>query len=119
MTWYAAHIVMQIASANEERIVAWENIVLIEADDTAQAFANADSHGYASEGDSDGTMTWEGVPARFVYRGTRRLVSLSNPTDIYNAPSNGCELTYLQINLPSEQALQDFLDGDGSAELCE
>lgn len=119
MTWYAAHIVMQMVLNGREDILAWENVVLLQAHTVEDAYTKADTIGRIGEGDSDGTMEWDGVPARMVYRGTRRLVSISNPTDIENNPGDGCEVTYLQLELDNEDALKTFMSGDGSARLVD
>jgi hypothetical protein len=119
MTWYAAHIVMQMELRGREDILAWENVVLVQADTVDNAYAKADAIGRIGEGDADGTMEWDGVPARMIYRGTRRLVSISSPTDIDNNPSDGCEVTYMQLELDSEEALNKFIVGEGSARLLE
>lgn len=119
MTWYAAHIVMQIAVNGRKDVVAWENIVLVQASTVEEAYDKADEIGREGEGDSNGTLELEGDPARMIYRGTRRLVTLSSPTDNENNPTDGCEITYLQIKLDSQDALRDYLEGDGDARLVE
>lgn len=119
MTWYAAHIVMQISLNGRNDVIAWENIVLVEAPTVEEAYDKADEIGLQGEGDCNGTLEWDGVPACKVYRGTRRLVSISSPTDIENNPTDGCEVTYLQTRLDSQDALRDYLEGDGEARLVE
>jgi hypothetical protein len=119
MTWYAAHIVMQIAVNGRKDVVAWENIVLVQASTVEEAYDKADEIGREGEGDANGTLMLEGDPARMVYRGTRRLVTLSSPTDNENSPTDGCEISYLQVKLESENALNEFMEGDGPAQLVE
>ena len=119
MIWYAAHIVMQMVLDNKNDVLAWENIVLIHAQTVEDAYSKADAAGRAGEGNSNGTMEWDGVPARMVYRGTRRLVNISSSTDIENSPSDGCEVTYMQLEFESDEALENFMVGDGFAQLIE
>lgn len=119
MTWYAAHIVMQIAVNGRKDVVAWENIILVQASTVEEAYDKADEIGREGEGDSNGTLELEGAPARMLYRGTRRLVTISSPTGTEDIPSNECEVSYLQLKLESEEALQKFMEGDGPAQLVE
>jgi len=119
MTWYAAHIVMQMVLNGRDDVLAWESIVLLQAETVEDAYAKADTIGRMGEGDSNGSMSWDGAPAYLVYRGTRRLVSISNSTDIYNNPGDSCEITYMQLELESEDAFKKFMAGDGPACLLE
>ncbi|CAN7277215.1 DUF4288 domain-containing protein [Aquipseudomonas alcaligenes] len=119
MNWYAAHIVMQIVLTGRNDVIAWENVVLLHAPNDEDAYSKADAIGHSSEGDSGGTMEWDGSPARMVYRGTRRLASISSPSDVNNNPSDGCEVTYMQLEFDNEEALKGFMNGDGRANLLE
>lgn len=118
MTWYAAHIVMQMAMTGRKDVAAYENIVLLQAETVDEALDKADEIGRSSEGDSNGTLEWD-TPARMVYRGTRRLVSISHPTDVDNNPTDECEVTYLQLQLDNEEALDRFMEGEDYARLID
>ena len=119
MTWYAAHIVMQMAMTGRKDVSAYENIVLVQAETVDEAYDKADEIGRSGEGDSNGTLEWDGTPARVVYRGTRRLVSISSPTGVEDNPIDGCEVTYLQLKLDSEDALDRFMEGEDYARLVD
>lgn len=110
---------MQIVLTGRNEVIAWENVVLLHAPNDNDAYSKADAIGHLGEGDSNGTMEWNGVPARMVYRGTRRLVSLSSPSDVNNNPNDGCEVTYMQLEFDNEDALTAFMNGDGPANLLE
>ena len=111
MTWYAAHIVMavEVRDGAQEEFPAWENIVLIAADDDDQAMAKAEARGHADADDPDHSFTWEGRPSRWTFAGVRKLVRCE-PDD--EAPGDGVEVSYNQVRLASREALERFAAGD-------
>lgn len=117
---YTAHIVMQVVFTEEPQtdFPVWENIVLVQADTPEAAEQAARQIGLADEGNSDGTLTWNGKKARWAFAGIRRLVSCMDI--IHHAPldgpeiqtvGHGTEVTYLQFTLKSHEDLQAFLKG--------
>jgi hypothetical protein len=108
-----------MAMTGRKDVSAYENIVLLQAETVEEAFDKADEIGRSGEGDSNSTLEWDGTPARMVYRGTRRLVSISSPTGVEDNPTDGCEVTYLQLKLDNEEALDRFMEGDSHARLIE
>lgn len=110
MAWYAAHVVMVIKFKNciQDKYPLWENIILIQAEDDDTAFQKAETRARQDEGDSQGTFTHEGRPARWVFAGIRRLVDCTDPSE---RPTDGTEITYLEIELPDHHDFQHYLDG--------
>lgn len=108
--WYAAHIVMYVRrkSKTPGKIPVWENIVLIKADSEEAAFAKAQERGKQDEGDDDGTFTWAGQPAEWVFAGVRKLTLCEDPE---KRPTDGCEVSYTEMEVPSDQALRVFVEG--------
>ena len=108
--WYAAHILMYVKRKNPDRgaIPAWENIVLIEAASDEEALALAQKRGQDEEGDDDGSFRWDGAPAEWVFAGVRKLTLCEEPE---RRPQTGTEISYIQLELPSEQAVMDLAEG--------
>jgi hypothetical protein len=108
--WYAAHILMFVKRKTKAsgKIPLWENIVLIQADSEEAAFAKAQARGQQDEGDDDGTFLWGGQPAEWVFAGVRKLTLCEDPE---KRPGDGIEISYTEMEVNSEQALQDLLDG--------
>jgi hypothetical protein len=83
MSWFAAHIVMfvKVTGKRQRRFPVWENIVLIEADSEARAFAKAEQRGRLDEGDDGGSFRWGGQPASWVFAGVRKLTLCDEQKD--------------------------------------
>lgn len=109
-TWYAAHVVMAFHWKNREqqRFPVWENIVLVEADSAAEAFAKAERHGRDAEGDSDGSLLWAGQPAVLRFEGIRKLVECVDPE---SRPGDGTEISYTEWEAASLADLKRFAAG--------
>jgi hypothetical protein len=108
--WYAAHILMYVKrkSKTPDKIPVWENIILIKAESEEAAFAKAQERGKQDEGDDDGTFVWAGQPAEWVFAGVRKLTLCEDPE---KRPTDGCEISYTEMELPSEQALRALVEG--------
>ncbi len=86
----------------------WENIVLIEAAATDQAFTRAEQRAREDEGDDSGSFTWGGRPAEWIFAGVRKLCKCVNPTE---RPGDGTEISYLELELESAEQLERFVEG--------
>jgi hypothetical protein len=111
MIWYAAHIVMavRLKDQKQERIPIWENIVLIEASSTAQAFAKAEEYGIQEAGDEDGSFRWDGQPATWIFAGVRKVTECAL---MDNRPGDRDEISFVEMELESDEALRDFVTGN-------
>lgn len=111
MNWYAAHIVMfaEFKSAEQDRFPVWENIVLIAAADEEEAFAKAERHGRAAEGDDGGSFRWGKHPARWVFAGVRKLTECDS---VFQKSSDGVELSYTEFELDSRVAVEKLVAGE-------
>jgi Domain of unknown function (DUF4288) len=109
MSWYAAHIVLYVEKKQQpqDRFPVWENIVLIEAATEDEAFDKAEAIGRDNEGDDDGSFRWAGEPARWVFAGVRKLTTCENEE---SRPGDGTELTFLQMEVGSREALERLVD---------
>jgi hypothetical protein len=112
--WYAAHLLMyvKIKDGKQGKCRAWENIILIKASSEEEALAKATERGRQDEGDDDGTFRWGGKPAEWAFAGVRKLTLCE---DAERRPGDGDEVTYLELEVESEQALQKLLDGKSVA----
>src|ERR1022692_3107657 len=108
--WYAAHLLMYVKRKTNApgKIPVWENIVLIKAESEDAAFAKAQERGKQDEGDDDGTFVWAGQPAKWVFAGVRKLTLCEDPE---KRPTDGCEISFTEMEVASEQALRALGEG--------
>ena len=115
MTWYAAHIVIRIMPIQEppEAILVYENVVLVEAPSEADALGKAKIIGQTETALQD-SLTLSGVPAKRVFAGVRKLITISNPETSgldQDRPSNGTEITYSVCKVSNAEELKKFAEG--------
>src|SRR5204862_2680437 len=84
------------------------NIDLIEADSEKQGFQKAERRGRLDEGDDDGTLTWDGHPATWVFAGVRKLTSCE---DSQSPPGDGTEISFLEFELDSVESVRKLAEG--------
>jgi hypothetical protein len=116
MNWYAAHIIMYVRykEHRQNSYPLWENVVLVRAGSADEAFAKAEKYGQAKEGEEDGSFSWSGKPARWVYGGVRKLTLCE---DAEQRPGDGTEVTYTQMKVRSVRDLKKLLRGS-PVEVC-
>ncbi len=114
MNWYAAHAMMYVKFKDglQDKYPVWENIILIEANDSAEAFAKAETRAKENEGDCDATFTWEGRPATWCLAGIRKLLTCQN---YHERPGNGTEITYLEMEISNHENFLKLLNGESVA----
>ena len=108
--WYAAHILMYVKRKEGQggKTPVWENIVLIKAASEEEAFAKATQRGKEDEGDDHGTFRWGGKPAQWLFAGIRKLTLCEDPE---KRPGDGTEVSYTEMEVESEQAVEKLLEG--------
>ncbi len=106
--WYVAHILltMTLVEGELDYLPMWENIYIIKAENSDEAFLKADKIGEEEQAASDGT-TFDGKPSFWKYRGVRRMAECLEDLDQLES---GMELTYLQYTVGSEEALDGMLN---------
>ncbi len=111
MNWYAAHAVMYIKfkDRQQEKYPLWENILLIAAESDEEAQAKAVARAKEDEGDSEGTFTWEGLPATWCFGGIRKLVTCESED---GRPTEGTEITYLEMEANNQADFERFMAGE-------
>ena len=115
MTWYAAHIILwtKFLDGVQDSYPVWENVVLINAATSDEAFARADRKGEFEAADSN--HTYNGRPVVWVYAGVRKLnecIEHFDPEECQpgGMEEHGTEVTYSAFILSDESALQLLLD---------
>jgi Domain of unknown function (DUF4288) len=80
MPWFAAHAVMYVKfkDGNQDSYPVWENVFLIDAVDGEEAHARATARARADQGDSNGSMTWEGRAGEWVFAGLHKVLSVDH-----------------------------------------
>jgi hypothetical protein len=111
VAWYAAHIVMSVKfrDGNQDSYPLWENIVLLEAPSDEEAKSKAVQQGRESEGDSNGSFRWNDRPATWVFAGVRKIIACEDPSD---RPGDGIEITYSEMVVDSQEALEKLVKGE-------
>ena len=112
--WYAAHLILYVKLKDHAQghYPIWENIVLLKGRTEAEAFAKAEARGKEEEGDDGGSFRWAGKPARWVFAGVRKLTQCE---DAEKRPSDGTEVSYSQLEVDSELAVQKLVRGQAVA----
>jgi hypothetical protein len=116
MTWFAASIIIGIKPIEDLNgaILVHENIVLIEASDADEAIDKARKIGEA-EASIDDDLTLNGLPARRIFAGVRKLINISNPPPYdmdQDRPTDGTEITYSVYEVPNIEALKRLANGE-------
>lgn len=112
MAWFSAHLLMRIeikGNPEAEPIDVFENVVLFSGNDANEAMEKANTRGAQAEGDSAGSLTWEGKPARRKFEGLRKLISVDR--DLHPAV-DGVEVTYSEFRLATKQELAQLVNGE-------
>ena len=115
MTWYSAHIIlgMQKEQNEESPITVWENIVLIEAASSDEAYSIANKIGQDEAAMDDG-LTIDDMPVTRIFAGIRKIISISNvyPRKQEDSPISGTELTYSEYEVKNKAALIQLAQGE-------
>jgi hypothetical protein len=115
VTWYAAHLLfyVKLKHKRQTRYPVWENIVLISARTEEEGSAKAEQRARNDACISpDESFTWGGQPAKWVFGGVRKLTLCM---DAHKRPGDGTEVTYLEWQAPSWQALQKLIRGESAS----
>lgn len=114
MAWYAAHLIQyfRYQDGTQDIFPIYENMVLIEADSSEQAFEKANEIGHQAYNHNDPTLTVDGVLAKTIYGGIRKIIECQSALNGSNDPTNGLELTYSKFIVTTEDALAKFINGD-------
>lgn len=112
MSWYTAHLVtyFKLKNAPQDSYTVWENIVLIEAVDEAEAMKKAEEFGKLYEVE-DKSLTVDDQPAETVFAGVRKIGTVLLTGKDGNLES-GDEVTFNWFVLPDKQSIIDLVKGE-------
>ena len=118
MPWFAAHAVMyfRLKSGVQQRYTVWENVLLVEAADSRQAWDLGIQLARHDEGDSDGSLRIDDEPCELVFGGLRKVVEVSH-AGREDLPRHGDEITYSEFEVADAGALRRLIDGEDAAVL--
>jgi hypothetical protein len=116
MAWFAASAIMfvEFKDGVQDCYPVWENVLLIEAEDGNAAFRLATDRAKEVEGDSRGSFRWDDRPARWVFAGIRKLLTVSH-RHAGDELRSGDEVTFTEFLLNDRAALDRLVDGEGVA----
>jgi hypothetical protein len=115
MTWYAASIIIGLKPERDNApFMAYENVVLIQADSFDDAERVAIELGKAESGVDEG-LEVDGIPATRQFLGVRKVITVSNPDHVdpdEEKPGHSSEITYSLFKADSWEQLQSLAAGD-------
>lgn len=110
MAWYAAHAIVyfQLTDGPQDGFQVYENVFLVQADTPDQAWDKAREFTRRDEGDSSGSLRVGDRPARLVFGGIRKVVSVlhERADDQFG---DGDEVTYSEFVLADRAALDKLI----------
>jgi uncharacterized protein DUF4288 len=109
--WYAAHVIMyfKFKTGRQGRFCVWENVFIVEAASTDEAFEKAEHLGRAEEGDDGSSLRLNNRPVTLTYAGIRKVVRVGCGTD--GEPADGVEATYSVLEVQDRRALNRLVAG--------
>ena len=116
MTWFAASIIMTTRPVDQSPgpILTYENVVLIEAKSSDEAFSKATEYANAAIVVDD-SLAVDDKPVIESFAGIRKLINISNPhpLDLDHAPpTTGTEISYSCFEVANEQDLAKLVKGE-------
>ncbi len=118
MSWYTANILIALKAEGRKqtKYPVYENVVLIEAASVEDAYRKAEKIGREEEAIDD-ALTLYSAPAKRIFAGIRKVITVQNPfpnhpTD--DRPCDGTEITYSLLELDSEEAIAKLAKGEAT-----
>ena len=113
MPWYAAHAVMyfELTDGPQDRFQVHENVFLVEAATPKEGFAKAREFARRDEGDSSGSLRVGGRPARMVFGGIRKMMTVLHERSEEDV-RDGDEITYSEMVVPDREALLQLIGNE-------
>lgn len=110
MPWFAAHAIMyfRLKSGQQECYRVQENVFLVKAATSREAWDRAKEMARQDEGDSSGSLHLDDEPCELVFGGLRKVVELAH-AGTGSAPGHGDELTYSEYEVADKDALRRLI----------
>jgi hypothetical protein len=96
----------------QRSFLVWENVVLVRAANSEEAYAKAEKMGREEEAMDDPSLRIGNHPAKMVFAGVRKVVEC---LDCDRRPGDGTEVSYTEMELRSEAAIRRLVAGDAVA----
>lgn len=116
MTWYAAHLIeyFKIKEGYQDTFPVWENVILLRANSSAEALKLARQIGEENHKIPDDSWRVDDKPAIHVFLGIRKVVEcdIDDSNDPNTFPNSGTEITYIKMQLATEDDVQKLVRGD-------
>jgi len=108
--WYAAHVLLalEFQDGQQDLHPIWEQIHIIDAASSDQAYEEADRIGQSLQQADTGEHTYDNRPVRWRFAGIRRLAECIDFGD--GPPESGKEVTYLSYFLKDETGINRLLN---------
>lgn len=101
----------KLKSGVQDRFTIWENVYLIEAEDSEEAWAKAEDWAKREEGDSDGSLLVDDQPATQIFAGIRKMITVSHWEE-EGKLTHGDEITYSEFQVTEEASIRQLVDGE-------
>ena len=113
MAWFAAHAIIYFKTKDkpQDLFTVWENVYLVQAENSDLALSEARLLGKLEEGDDDNSLTVDDQPAIRVFAGIRKVVSVSH-VKIDGHLSSGDEITYSEFQVKDELEVQQLANDE-------
>ena len=116
MPWFAAHAItyFRLKSGEQQRYRVWENVLLVEAADSRQAWDRGIELARRDEEYSDGSLRIDDQPCDLLFGGLRKVVEVSH-SGVLHVPQHGDEISYSEFEVADADALRRLIDGEDTA----
>jgi hypothetical protein len=113
MEWYAAHTL--IAFQRDDgvgQVSVFENIYIVCADSSDSALVKAKLISDSETNNNEG-IDINGSPAKCIYGGVRKIVTVSNesPPQYAARPDDGSEISYIEYEVKNPDDLKNIISG--------
>ncbi len=114
MAWYSAHLITYFKLKNrpQNSYTVWENIVLIEAVDEADALSKAEEIGkHQAKLGEDKSLTADGQPAENIFAGVRNIGTVFH-TGQDGKLESGDEVSFLEYVVSDKLSIERLVKGE-------
>jgi hypothetical protein len=101
----------KLKSGVQDRFTIWENVYLVEAENSDQAWEQAKACAKQEEGDSDGSLLVDEQPATLVFAGIRKMITVSHWEE-EGQLKHGDEITYSEFQVSDEKSIRGLVEGE-------
>jgi hypothetical protein len=104
----------RLKSGGQQRYRIWENVLLVDAADSKQAWERGKELASRDEANSDGSLRIDDQPCDLVFGGLRKVVEVSHAGE-ENVLQHGDEISYSEFEVADADALRRLIDGEDTA----